>query len=454
MRRGWIVAGTLIVVAVPSVPVAAAGVSLVLERVNGADGVGKWVRTGDVQRFRVRLNGMASGARVAVAANPVEALSEVSCVPSAGPSPSASGAPARDAVASPSDAGEAVTRASSPGAVAAGALAVRALAAAKGSAPAGTAPTGTVPTGTVPTGTVPAGTVPAGAVLPGARVCALGEVAGERAVDVTLKAPAGAREVVLAAVARMRGAGGEGPTTMSRTTAVRVRQAITGDAATFSGPARLLRPAERTKSRAEAAKTPAVAAESPAVAAESSAEGAESPAEAVGTRAEGARGRGEAGKSGKSRAETAENRGEAEERKPVAEAPAEEVTLPEVVPQVLAGATPSAAASTAAPQATQAPLALPSATGVASSGPTPAPGGPVVAPPGPVASFQAGAAGGEAPLPWEVAVSARPVHPVGWVSPIDGPRALPMVAGSIGVLMGSLWLVVTVQRRRNRRKVL
>ncbi|MFB4279350.1 hypothetical protein ACBJ59_28965 [Nonomuraea sp. MTCD27] len=454
MRRGWIVAGTLVVVAVPSVPVAAAGVSLVLERVNGADSVGKWVRTGDVQRFRVRLNGMASGARVAVAADPVEALSEVSCLPSAGPSPSASGAPARDAVAPPSDAGAAMARASSPGAVAAGALAVRALAAAKGSAAAGTAPIGPAPIGPAPIGTVSTGTVPAGAVLPGARVCALGEVAGERAVDVTLKAPAGAREVVLAAVARMRGTGGEGPTTMSRTTAVRVRQAITGDAATFSGPARLLRPAERTKSRAEDAKSPAVAVKSPVVDAEGS-------AEVVGTRAEGARSRGEAGKSGKSRAEAAESRAEtaesrdkAEERQPVAEAPAAEVTLPEVVPQVLAGATPSTAASTAAPQATQAPLALPSATGVASSGPTPAPGEPVVASPGPVASFQAGAAGGEAPLPWEVAVSARAVHPVGWVSPIDGPRALPMVAGSIGVLMGSLWLVVTVQRRRNRRKVL
>ncbi|MGP4095800.1 hypothetical protein [Nonomuraea sp. KM90] len=447
MRRGWIVAGTLVVVAVPSVPVAAAGVSLVLERVNGADSVGKWVRTGDVQRFRVRLNGMASGARVAVAADPVEALSEVSCLPSAGPSPSASGAPARDAVAPPSDAGAAMARASSPGAVAAGALAVRALAAAKGSAAAGTAPIGPAPIGPAPIGTVSTGTVPAGAVLPGARVCALGEVAGERAVDVTLKAPAGAREVVLAAVARMRGTGGEGPTTMSRTTAVRVRQAITGDAATFSGPARLLRPAERTKSRAADVKSPVV--------------DAEGSAEVVGTRAEGARSRGEAGKSGKSRAEAAESRAEttesrdkAEERQSVAEAPAAEVTLPEVVPQVLAGATPSTAASTAAPQATQAPLALPSATGVASSGPTPAPGGPVVASPGPVASFQAGAAGGEAPLPWEVAVSARAVHPVGWVSPIDGPRALPMVAGSIGVLMGSLWLVVTVQRRRNRRKVL
>ncbi|WP_344892715.1 hypothetical protein, partial [Nonomuraea antimicrobica] len=93
MRRGWIVTGALILAAVPSVPVAATGVSLVLERVNGADiaeGVGKWVRTGDVQKFRVRLNGMARGAKVAVAASPVEALTEVACAPSsvqAGPPP-------------------------------------------------------------------------------------------------------------------------------------------------------------------------------------------------------------------------------------------------------------------------------------------------------------------------------------------------------------------------------
>lgn len=46
MRRSWVVAGVLILVVAPSVPVAAAGVSLVLERVGGVDEVGKWVRTG------------------------------------------------------------------------------------------------------------------------------------------------------------------------------------------------------------------------------------------------------------------------------------------------------------------------------------------------------------------------------------------------------------------------
>jgi hypothetical protein len=40
------------------------------------------------------------------------------------------------------------------------------------------------------------------------------------------------------------------------------------------------------------------------------------------------------------------------------------------------------------------------------------------------------------------------------VSPIDGPKAFPLVVAAIGVLMCGLWLVVTVQKRRNRRKVL
>ncbi|NUP83481.1 MAG: hypothetical protein HOV96_38750, partial [Nonomuraea sp.] len=89
MRRGWILSGVLILAVVPAVPVAATGVSLVLERVSGPEGVGKWIRTGDVQRFRVRLNGMAKGARVAVATSPVEALSEVSCTPVSLPKSSA-----------------------------------------------------------------------------------------------------------------------------------------------------------------------------------------------------------------------------------------------------------------------------------------------------------------------------------------------------------------------------
>ncbi|MFC7592721.1 hypothetical protein ACFQYP_60165 [Nonomuraea antimicrobica] len=74
--------------------------------------------------------------------------------------------------------------------------------------------------------------------------------------------------------------------------------------------------------------------------------------------------------------------------------------------------------------------------------------------PAPAISFQAGAAEGEAPLPWDIAAAAKPVRPAGWTSPIDGPLGLPMAAGGIGLLMAALWAVVTVQRGRNRRKVL
>ncbi|MFG1700804.1 hypothetical protein [Nonomuraea sp. NPDC049309] len=295
----------LILVAVPSVPVAAAGVSLVLERVKGTEDVGKWVRTGDVQRFRVRLNGMGKGAKVAVAANPVEALTEVTCtadarvaaggghagsqttvhgtgggavgagaseVPGsaasglAAPGAAGAGVPASGSAASGSAASgfaapdlsapglsapglsgagdgtaaaSGVAGAQAAGPKAAGRLAARALIAAGAAKPDGPLPQLSAgASGTVPTAPGVAAAVPKEAVVPGARVCALGEVSGTKAVDVTVRAPEGARRVVVAAVARVRDGGK--PTTMSRTAAVRVRGPITGDAATFSGPAHRL----------------------------------------------------------------------------------------------------------------------------------------------------------------------------------------------------------------------
>ncbi|MFI7636542.1 hypothetical protein [Nonomuraea sp. NPDC049400] len=69
MRRGWVIAGALIL-AVPTVPVAADRMSPVLEHVRGP---GKWIRTGDVQRFGVRVNGMAGADRAAVASGPAPA---------------------------------------------------------------------------------------------------------------------------------------------------------------------------------------------------------------------------------------------------------------------------------------------------------------------------------------------------------------------------------------------
>ncbi|MBF8193945.1 hypothetical protein ITP53_51385, partial [Nonomuraea sp. K274] len=249
MRRGWVIAGVLILAAVPSVPVAAVGVSLVIEQVKGSEGAGKWLRTGDVQRFRVRLSGMAKGVKVAVAANPVEALSGVACVPrptrvgvaplpaADGPSSGTSGgmgsgsgigsgqgAPgvgeSAAGVAAEGGPGEWVRSAEAPaggGVVAAGALAARAMAVASGSAFAG-------------------GAALASKAVPGARVCALGRLSGSRAVDVTLTAPVGADEVALATVARMRAASGGTLTTLSRTAAMRVGRTATGEAATSPSP--------------------------------------------------------------------------------------------------------------------------------------------------------------------------------------------------------------------------
>ncbi|WP_170247526.1 hypothetical protein, partial [Nonomuraea zeae] len=80
-------------------------------------------------------------------------------------------------------------------------------------------------------------------VPPGAGVCALGGASGSEAIDVTLTAPAGAKKVVLAAVARMQAPSGDGPTIMTRTAALRV----TGQTTTFSGPAVRVQPSEAVR---------------------------------------------------------------------------------------------------------------------------------------------------------------------------------------------------------------
>ncbi|MEO3805838.1 hypothetical protein [Nonomuraea sp. B1E8] len=189
-------------------PVGATGVSLVLERIKGSDGAGQRVRTGDVQRFKVRLNGMGEGARVAVAASPAEALAEVVCAPSPdhpawSPGPRAvmpeharlPGAD-REELAEGSRAEVATA-----GEAASEELAVRAL-------------------------SVPSGSTRTGASLPGTRVCRLGEVSGERSVEVTLTAPAGARAVALAAAAWVRTDAGDGLTAMADTVSTGVRSTV------------------------------------------------------------------------------------------------------------------------------------------------------------------------------------------------------------------------------------
>jgi hypothetical protein len=496
MRRSWVVAGVLILVAVPSVPVAAAGVSLVLERVGGADGVGKWVRTGDTQRFRVRLNGMGRGARVAVAASPVEALTEVACEPAPGRAsrsgPEASGAPGTAAVTGPPAAASGTQSAPR-----AGTASRVGTASVIGAVPkvTGTSHAGVAATLTMRALSVVGGAGVKGTALPGTRVCALGKVSGERAVDITLKAPADTEEVVLAAVARVRDAESGGLTTMSRTAAVRAGEVITGDAATFAGPAHRLHPRRpgavrpdgtgarsgtpsATPARAQAtpARTRATPARAQATPARTRATPARAQATPARTRATPARAR---AASRRARAATVPPAGGSLVI-PSAIPSVVPSAVPSVAPQgVTSGAVasvapvPSAGGAGGAPQPPASGVPQASALPTPSSGAWPAPAGgapqasagafpqplatapgAVPSPSGAIVSFQPEAAGGEAPLPWGMAMSAKPVEPVRWVSPIDGPKALPMVVGGIGLLMAGLWAVVTVQRGRKRRKVL
>ncbi|MDA0637817.1 hypothetical protein OUY22_30780 [Nonomuraea sp. MCN248] len=164
MNRAWMVAGVLALVAAPAVPVAAAGVAMVLERVDDPAGMLRWMRTGDVLRYEVRLSGMAGNARLAVAATPVHSLTELSCAPDfSARSPD-----------TPDLGGAELT---------ARALASRAL---------------------------------DGVSVPGAGTCRLGDVSSGRSVRVVLSVPPGAEEVRVAAVARLREADG-GLTTITRT---------------------------------------------------------------------------------------------------------------------------------------------------------------------------------------------------------------------------------------------
>ncbi|MEV4017084.1 hypothetical protein AB0J35_41985 [Nonomuraea angiospora] len=490
----------------PSVPLAASRVSLVLERVSTP---GKWIRTGDVQRFRVRLNGMADGVKVAIAASPASALTQVSCASAAPGTPSES-APAAEA---------------SLGAARSGVRAARALAAQALS----------VTGGSVLTSAVPAGT----------RVCELGDLTGEREVDVTLTTPSGAKQVVLAAVAGMRTDAGGPLTTRTKTAATRVMDEDAG----FSGPAVRVSPAEPRpaapgtpagvpgRESAEAKERILAQLQQPAPPAgawakvRADTEGTEVagtharrrllagagvllegqwPAEAAAPRREAAGGttlrREAAGRTARrlkggglgmpqaprqpqampqwsqgapglaglpQAAPQAPGLAQAvpqlpeglQQRLPQA-APQLPQRLPQAAPQLPQGL-PQAPQPQGLPQAPQLPQGLP---GLPEAVPQPVPGAPPAlalpdaAPPmggapllpGMAAPQAApGAAGqpargaeGVVPLPWNVAVARKHARPVAWASPLDGPKGLPVVGGGIGVLLGALWLIGTVQRRR------
>ncbi|MFI6500572.1 hypothetical protein [Nonomuraea typhae] len=170
-------AGALMLATLSTVTAAmASDVSLVFDRLDDPDReLGKWVRTGDVLRFRVRLAGEAGDARLAVAASPGEALSAVACFPAPPSSPVAG------AVPSPS------------------------------------------PSPSLDGAVLPGSVPPQVVVTRGAEVCQLGKVAGERVVDVRLTVPHGVTEVVLAVVAQVRGSSGLATLSGSARTAVGAR---------------------------------------------------------------------------------------------------------------------------------------------------------------------------------------------------------------------------------------
>ncbi|MEV4577316.1 hypothetical protein AB0K16_29145 [Nonomuraea jabiensis] len=484
----------------PSVPLAASRVSLVLERVSTP---GMWIRTGDVQRFRVRLNGMADGVKVAIAASPASALTQVSCATAAPGTPSAPAA-------------EPGLGAARGGVRAARDLAARAL-------------------------SVTGGSVLPSAVPPGTRVCELGDLAGEREVDVTLTTPSGAKQVVLAAVAGMRADTGGPQTTKTKTAATRVMDEDAG----FSGPAVRVGPAEprpaasrmpsgapsmeggpsreyaaakeRLLAQLQQPAQPARAwAKVQAGTEEAEVAGAHAkrrllagagvllegqwPAEAAAPRRAAVGGTtrrlkggglgaprqpkmlpqwpqggpGLAGlPQGPQAAPQAPGLAQAVPQLPqgLQRAPQAAPQLPQAVPQPPQGLQRPPQAAPLLPQGLpQVPEGLPQAPRLPEAVPQPVPGAPpslampgaspplVDAPllPGMAAPQAApGAAGqptrgaeGVVPLPWNVAATRKHTRPVAWASPLDGPKGLPVVAGGIGVLLGALWVIGTVQRRR------
>jgi hypothetical protein len=183
-----------------------------------------------VLRYRVRFEGTARDARLAVATTPVHALTGLTCtspsqmerptdpqasttaepLASQGVDAEGEGRPASSSELGEDASPEGITGGSSDGVSAAGALAARTLADMETSGS-------------------------STAVVPGAQACALGDLSGRRALDVVLTVPEGTGEVALAAVARLRQ--GAGLTTMTEATGVPVRATGPDGAAAASGDA-------------------------------------------------------------------------------------------------------------------------------------------------------------------------------------------------------------------------
>ncbi|MFI6482740.1 hypothetical protein ACIBH1_32750 [Nonomuraea sp. NPDC050663] len=179
--QGWAVAGALMLGAVFTTGAAMAdddaAMRLAVDRIDDPPPEGaQWVRTGDVLRFRIRLEGTAHDTKLAVATNPAGALSGVTCAPE-------SATATQDVPAASSD---------------------------------------TV-LGSWSQVPVPDASVrQAGA----AGVCTLREAAGERAMDVQLTVPEGADVVTLAAVAQRQGGEAERPEMVTKTTTMTVGRRV------------------------------------------------------------------------------------------------------------------------------------------------------------------------------------------------------------------------------------
>ncbi|MEU8143559.1 hypothetical protein [Nonomuraea sp. NPDC048901] len=340
------------------------------------------------------------------------------------------------------------------------------------------APSLAAPGGTHPgSGVAPGGVAP-GAV-PGARVCALGDVAGDRSVDVLLTVPSGPKEVVLTAAARARDTSGGFATVVGSTT--------TSVKAPVSAPARASgRPAAPVATlpkgargqgavRGEAADDSVgtlieiprgdVTLSGRAVRVQRGAEDARPDKTAV---AGSVRPRnGHTAKShlrmvsaGHAHASSAVPNGTA------VQVPAPELrrepalTLPQV-PQVLSPPTSGLGAPGVGGTSGVGTGGMPRAGAPALSAPqggTPAGGAPGLGTPG----FGAGAGAGwgamtsaeEVGPPLPFAIPGNRFQPAERVNPLAGARGLPWVASGIAVLLGALWLVARAQRARLRRKVL
>ncbi|HUR06103.1 MAG TPA: hypothetical protein VM347_26385 [Nonomuraea sp.] len=554
VRYGWIVAGALafagasVLVGIQCEPVAAqvfraagaAGMALVFERLGDPADFGRWVRTGDALRFRVSLDGLGHDARLAVATSPARALTSMRCpgLPAATPEGldaglGVAGAAGLQAAGEPAPDGALAARTAAVNALAGAAAdgqAAGGQASTGGRMAGGQASTGGQATGgqasmggpaaggqgfglvgaepvsvgvlssgpssvmtaavvTASAATAPGGVVPV--VVPEARVCALGDAAGDRSVDVLLTVPRGPREVVLTAAARAREVAGGAVTTVIGSTATPVK-----------APARALVKGTSVETLSKGAKA--------------SVEGLSNRTKAT---AEGLskRTRGEVAARGKSaddgtgtfveipRGDVALNgravrvRPNADDAHSAGKAPAERpspgnghpgksqlrtvlagrghasggvsdaatvraqvlppethrepaLVLPQVAPPLTSGGTPGPATPG---------VGITGASGVVIGG-TPGPGTPGLGTQGlGTPGFGAGAATGwgamtsaeEVGAPLPLAISGNRFQPAERVNPLAGVRGLPWAAGGIAVLLGGLWLVARAQRTRLWRKV-